>query len=65
MSGLRNRIDRLDGGSLVGRRMGDLTDAQLWRIVAAGQPRPADFLERVRSADESDVDAMLQKCVLE
>jgi hypothetical protein len=39
---LQNRLKRIDGGA--SGRLEDMSDTQLLRIVARGQPDPAAFL---------------------
>ncbi len=56
---LQNRLKRMDGG--ISGRVEDMSDAQLLRLIARGQPDPAAFL----AMSEADQTAVMERIVKE
>jgi hypothetical protein len=57
---LQNRLKRIDGGGTSGR-VEDMSDAQLLRIIARGEPDPAAFL----AMSEAEQTAVMERIVRE
>ena len=57
---LQNRLKKLDGGSTSGR-VEDMSDLQLLRIIARGEPDPAAFL----AMPEAEQNAVMERIVKE
>jgi hypothetical protein len=56
---LQNRLKRIDRGS--SGRLDDMSDAQLLRIIARGEPDPAAFL----AMSEAEQTAVMERIVRE
>lgn len=60
MSGLRRRLDRIDGGVWRHRDVDNMADGQLWSIISAPQPDPAGYLAQIRQMDSDSIDSILR-----
>ena len=63
MKAITRRVGRLDGGDLATTPIEQLTDAQLWRVIAKGMPDPERFLERVGSMADLEIDQLLAQII--
>lgn len=62
MTDIKRRLARLDGGANL--PVAEMTDAQLWRVLAASQPeQPRTFLDRAAGAAGAELDGLLQQIV--